>query len=371
VELSLRELTFHLTDKCNLGCSYCFQARGSHSLEFPIIREALDFFQGFLEPRSFIVFYGGEPLLAFDTIRRTLAHVQEQAALRKKEFRYSISTNGSLLTEEVIAFLNTHRFQVNLSHDGTAQDTTRPSRMNPLILENLDRMIRFKQIKLTTNSVFVPATVEELFPSARFLIERGVPDCGFAYSITSPWDLASLDNMREQVRELRRFLLGHYRQHSFLPVANFRGLPVLDTFRCAAGWDRMSLAADGRLWGCRFFADFFASQPDHPESDRYCYGPIRRLAHHPTTSPSTISRHYDRLRQDSFSSEEKACRKCRRLLACSVCPAAAAFSTGLIGKIPAWTCEIKDIWRTEARKFWRAAGRCQETAPRRLRASST
>jgi len=352
----LYDVTFHLTEECNTGCRYCYQTRRTRSLPFSTIRTALDFFQDALQPRSFISFYGGEPLLAIDTIRRTLAHIQKRPGLRTKRIRYSLSTNGTLLTEKTLRFLDAHRFRVNLSHDGTAQETTRPSRMNALVLENLDRMIRFKGIELSTNSVFIPATVGELYRSVRFLLDRGVKDCSFTYSVNSSWDSVSLERMRKQVHELSRFLLHHYRLHSTIPVGNFRERPRRSAFWCTAGQDRLALAADGRLWGCRFFADFFADKPAHPGFQNYCFGDFRQFMDRPRDAYSPVHRSYGLLRQEAFSSEKKACRECRRLSSCSACPAVAAFSTGVIGRIPGWMCEMKKLWRDEIGRFWKAAG---------------
>jgi radical SAM protein with 4Fe4S-binding SPASM domain len=351
----LHELTLQLTDKCNLGCSYCFQKRRTHDLPFSSIRLSLDLFRDAFHKHSFLVFYGGEPLLSFDTIRQTIAHIQNHPILRKTRFRYSLSTNGTLLNEEIIRFLDTHQFRVNMSHDGTAQEATRPGRMNSLVLENLERLVRSTGIELTTNSVFVPGTVGEIFRSARFLIERGVKDCSLAYSINTAWDAAALDQMREQIRELGRYLLGHYRRHSSIPIGNFRGRQIRTVFWCSAGQDRLAVAADGRLWGCRFFADFFAGEPEHPEIPRYCYGDVKKFEDGARDGSSAIHGNYALLRQEVFSSERKACRKCRRLLSCSACPAAAAFYTGAIGRIPAWLCDMKKIWQEETGRFWRAA----------------
>ena len=348
----LGSLTLHLTEECNLGCRYCFQKRRSRSLGFSSVTKALEFFKDAFDPQSFICFYGGEPLLEFNTIRRTVAYIQNHPALRRKKLRYSISTNGSLLTNEILRFLNKHRFRVNLSHDGTAQDITRPSKLNPLILENMNLLTRLPGIDFETNSVFVPATAGEVYRSVRYLLERGVRNCHLTYSIIHPWNSASLEQMREQVQELRKFLISHYRRHYTIPIGNFQNRPIRSMFWCPAGQDRLAVAVDGRLWGCRFFADFFTDKSGHPEFYNYCLGEIQELVRRPQNEYSAIYKSYRILYQDGFSSEQQSCRKCARLLSCSTCPATVAFSTDVIGRVPAWMCDINDIWLQEARKFW-------------------
>jgi uncharacterized protein len=357
VRYFLNDLTFYLTEDCNLRCLYCFQKRRARRLDISSIRKALEFFQEGLQKESFISFYGGEPLLEFDSIRQTVSFIENHKTLSAKKLRYSISINGTLLTEEILRFLNAHKFKVNLSHDGTAQGITRPSSLNPLVLENMERLNRLPDIEFETNSVFVPATVGEIFRSARFLLEKGIRNCRLTYSLNAAWDSVSLDRMREEVQELREYLLSHYRQHRAIPVQNFQSPPSRGLFRCAAGHDRFALAADDTLWGCRFFVDYFIENKDHPEGRKFCFGDIHEFVLNHHNIYPMVSQNYRVLRQDKLSSERMACLRCARLLFCSACPATAAYSTGVIGKIPAWMCEMKEIWLRENEIFWEEAGK--------------
>lgn len=352
----LSDFTLYLTQNCNLDCLYCFQKRRGRSLGFSAIQKALEIFQSSFRKKAYVSFYGGEPLLAFETIRRTVDFIDNHKTLRAKKLRYSISTNGTLLSDEVLRFLNARRFRVNLSHDGTAQDVTRPSRLNSLVLENMDRLKELPDIELETNSVFIPATVGEIYRSARFLVDRGIRNCHLTYSIHDPWDSVQLDRMKKEVQELREFLLSRYRGHRSIPVQNFQSPPSRGIFQCAAGQDRLALAADSRLWGCRFFADYFTGQENRPDFNDFCFGDIHEFSlRHQDIYPS-ISENYRALRMDNFTSERMSCRRCASMLYCSACPATAAFSTGIIGRVPAWICRIKHIWLQENHLFWKEAG---------------
>jgi len=355
LRVALSDFTLYLTQECNLDCLYCFQKRRAQSLDFSTIREALDFFQDSIEESGYVTFYGGEPLLEFDTIARTVDFIETHKTLNAKKLRYNISVNGTLLTEEILEFLSRHRFKVNLSHDGTAQDMTRPSHLNSLVWENLARLIRLPDIELETNSVFIPATVKEVFRSARLLVESGIKNCQLSYSIGDPWDSVCLAQMREEVQELRRYLLSYYYQHRSIPVQNFQNRLSPGLFQCAAGQDRLALGPDGKLWGCRFFADLFSAGVAHHELIAYCFGDIRDFATNDEAVYSSAIQKYKALRQENFSSENRACRDCPDILLCSACPATAAFSTGVLGKIPAWMCDLKKIWREEVARFWAEA----------------
>lgn len=323
-------------------------------LSLSSIKKAFDFFHDDFQEECYIGFYGGEPLLEFETIRRTVDFIENHAALKAKKLRYSISTNGTLLTDEIMAFLNDHKFTVNLSHDGTAQEITRPGDPNSHILENLGRLIRLSGIKLTTNSVFTPATASELFRSARFMTDRGVRNCYLTYSFNDLWDSVALGRLRDELRELRHYLLAHYRTSRTIPVENFQNQPERALFCCTAGQDRLALAADGRLWGCRFFADFFAGREDHLDFEPYRFGDIDEFIAGRGDVLRLKRRNYRKLRMDNFSTATLTCRECDHLLFCDACPATAAFSTGRIGRIPAWQCQMKKIWHEEIAGFWEA-----------------
>ena len=355
VDFPLSDFTLYLTEDCNLRCSYCFQKRQDRVLALSTIEEALDLFQNSFTNECFINFYGGEPFLAFDTIRATIAFIEHNEILRGKNFRYSISTNGSLLTADILHFLNDHRFRVNLSHDGTAQEITRPGRMNPFILENMDRLIRLPDIEFTTNSVYVPATVTELFRSARFLIERGVENCQLTYSCKDSWDSGALSRLHQELCGLREYLLDYFHSHHIIPVENFRNRPKQGLFACAGGQERLTLAADGRLWGCRFFADLFTTLEDLPELKDYCFGDFRHFHSRIDEVCDLKTRSYGKLCMINYSTEQRDCRTCPHVHFCEVCPATAAFSTGAVGKLPAWLCEMKKIWHEEIIRFWEAA----------------
>jgi len=352
----LSDFTLYLTHECNFDCLYCFQERRVGFLEFSAIQEALDFFQESIAENGYIGFYGGEPLLAFDTIAQTINFIETHKVLNAKKLHYSVSTNGTILTEEVLSFLNTHSFKVNLSYDGTAQDMTRPSKLNSLVRENMDRLIRSPHIELETNSVFIPATVNEVFRSARLLIESGIKNCELSYSVGDTWDKVHLDQLREEVRELAEYLLSHYHKHSSIPVKNFQSRLGPGLFRCSAGQDRLTLGPDGRLWGCRFFVDLSTARGNPDELSAYCFGNIRDFFREGEAVYSSVIQKYEALCLENFSSKGGACRDCPDLLLCTACPATAAFSTGVVGKIPAWICHMKKMWREEVARFWGEAG---------------
>ena len=126
----VRRLVLNVTHGCNLACKYCF-AGGHHdeptmSLDTAMRGVAL------MDPRATldIAFFGGEPLLAWDLVRRVMDEASRLAKRRGVKAKFHITTNGTLLDEEKIAFLRSRPCSLLVSLDGPKDihDAARPFR---------------------------------------------------------------------------------------------------------------------------------------------------------------------------------------------------------------------------------------------------
>jgi len=117
-------LTLHLTNRCNLACSYCFETRGPERMTKEVTYAAAKLgMQG--TQRSGLLFYGGEPLLERALIESTVAHTQRIKAKTGHTFYYKMTTNGLLLEESFLQFAQGVNLTIGFSHDGPAQDDCR------------------------------------------------------------------------------------------------------------------------------------------------------------------------------------------------------------------------------------------------------
>ena len=121
----IKALCLHVSHDCNLRCKYCFASTGDFgtgrlTMTPETARRAIDFVIERSGKRHNIEvdFFGGEPLMAFDTVRKTVEYAKEQAKLHDKNFRFTITTNGMLLTDDKIDFINKEMSNVVLSLDG-------------------------------------------------------------------------------------------------------------------------------------------------------------------------------------------------------------------------------------------------------------
>lgn len=121
----IKALCLHVAHTCNLNCSYCFASQGKYQGEralmtFEVGKRAIDFLiENSGTRRNLEVdFFGGEPLMNWDVVKQVVAYAREQEKLHNKNFRFTLTTNGMLIDDEVIEFANKEMHNVVLSLDG-------------------------------------------------------------------------------------------------------------------------------------------------------------------------------------------------------------------------------------------------------------
>ena len=121
----VKALCLHVAHTCNLNCAYCFASQGKYHgdralMSFEVGRRALDFLMENSGSRVNLEvdFFGGEPLMNWDVIKDLVAYARGQEGPRGKKFRFTLTTNGMLIDDDVIDFANREMHNVVLSLDG-------------------------------------------------------------------------------------------------------------------------------------------------------------------------------------------------------------------------------------------------------------
>ncbi len=121
----IKAMCLHVSHDCNLRCKYCFAATGDYHegrmlMSLETGKKALDFLIEKSGDRKFLEvdFFGGEPTLNFDVVKQLVEYGRSREAEANKKFRFTITTNGILLTDDMIEFINKEMNNVVLSIDG-------------------------------------------------------------------------------------------------------------------------------------------------------------------------------------------------------------------------------------------------------------
>jgi uncharacterized protein len=121
----IKALCLHVAHTCNLNCSYCFASQGKYHGERALMslevgKRALDFLieNSGTRHNLEVDFFGGEPLMNFEMLKDLVAYAREIEKKHNKNFRFTLTTNGVLIDDDVIDFANREMSNVVLSLDG-------------------------------------------------------------------------------------------------------------------------------------------------------------------------------------------------------------------------------------------------------------
>lgn len=133
----VKALCLHIAHDCNLACRYCFAEEGEYHgrralMSFEVGKKALDFLIANSGNRVNLEvdFFGGEPLMNWDVVKQLVEYGRSQEKNYNKKFRFTLTTNGVLLNDEIMEFCNREMSNVVLSLDGRKEvnDAMRPFR---------------------------------------------------------------------------------------------------------------------------------------------------------------------------------------------------------------------------------------------------
>lgn len=121
----IKALCLHIAHTCNLNCSYCFASQGKYHgeralMSYEVGKRALDFLvENSGSRRNLEVdFFGGEPLMNFDVVKKLVEYARSIEEEKNKHFRFTLTTNGVLVDDDIIEFANKEMSNVVLSLDG-------------------------------------------------------------------------------------------------------------------------------------------------------------------------------------------------------------------------------------------------------------
>jgi uncharacterized protein len=277
----LHALSLAIAQKCNLACTYCYAAQGdfggpAKNMSLETALGSVDLLLGKAVPsnsRLNLAFLGGEPLANRDVLRRATEYAAQLARARGLSLGFSITTNGTLLTEEDGAFFEHHGFAVTVSLDGLHQDhdKQRPFKHGggtyDRILERVQPLLALqKRMQVSVRATITPGNVR-LRDTLDHFLGLGFHSVGFSPMLLSPSGASEMQSsdlvtMLEAMVECgiefeRNVVLG--RRYAFNNMANAMHEIHRGSHRpypCGAGAGYLGVSAEGALAAChRFVGD--------------------------------------------------------------------------------------------------------------------
>jgi sulfatase maturation enzyme AslB (radical SAM superfamily) len=188
----LSRLVFLVTNNCQLRCRYCKFRKNTVSMDEATFKKGIRLFVRSGSDDMEVHFFGGEPLLNFDLIKKGTMYAEKLAKKHKKKITFIIPTNGIALDREKIDFFKKHRFAIKCSIDGNIKDQlkNRPIlggiNYMPMVLENFRNLIR-SGVNCGAVSVVVPDQTPDMFKNFVFLAEVGFKKIQINYGLGVVW----------------------------------------------------------------------------------------------------------------------------------------------------------------------------------------
>lgn len=272
----VKALCIHICHDCNFRCRYCFADEGAYhskreSMSFETAKAAVDFLIENSGKRKVLEmdFFGGEPLMNFDVLKKTVYYAKEAAAKAGKKFLFTTTTNALLLSDEVIQFFNEEMENVVLSLDGRKEvhDAIRKSINGKgtfdLIIDKIKKFISLRGDK----SYYVRGTFTaknlDFAKDVLFIADQGVDSISMEPVVTEIEDLQITDEHLPIIEKEYENLCDEYlKRHAEGKGFNFfhfnvdlEGGPCLSkrVSACGAGNEYFSVAPNGDLYPCHQF----------------------------------------------------------------------------------------------------------------------
>jgi len=347
-QIPVKALCLHVSHDCNLRCSYCFANTGDYGsarslMSSETARRAIDFVIEKSQKRRNIEidFFGGEPLMAWKTVKDTVEYAEAQGKLHGKNFRFTITTNGMLLNDEISKYINEHMDNVVLSADGRREihDAMRPTPSGKgsydIVLPKFKKLMESRPMNkdyylrgtYTARNLDFSQDVMDLYRAGfdQISMEPVVAPDGCGYELKK----SDLGRLREEYWNLADRLLQIDEAGGFLNFFHFnvsldQGPCIIKRLRgCGAGCEYAAVTPEGDIYPCHQFAG----------------DPEFRMG-------NVLDGSFDRQRAAAFAGvsvyTREPCRECWARYYCSGgCSAANFHANGDINRCYEMACELE------------------------------
>ncbi len=277
-ESYIKALCLNIIHDCNLRCKYCFADEGEYhgsrkAMSAEVGMKAIDFVIEKSGPRKNIEvdLFGGEPLMAFDTIKEIVEYAKVQEKLHKKVIRFTMTTNATLLNDEIMKYMDENMGNIVLSIDGrkSVNDKVRTrvdgSGSYDRILPNIQKMVNMRD---KSKAYYVRGTFTrentDFFEDVKHMADLGFKEISIEPVVLPDEHELSLreedlPTIFEQYDKLYSDMLQRYKDGTDFKFYHFnidlQGGPCVykRISGCGAGHEYVAVTPDGDIYPCHQF----------------------------------------------------------------------------------------------------------------------
>lgn len=285
----VKALCLHIAHDCNLACKYCFAEEGEYHgrralMSYEVGKKALDFLIANSGTRRNLEvdFFGGEPLMNWQVVKDLVAYGREQEKIHDKHFRFTVTTNGVLLNDEIQEFINKEMDNVVLSLDGRREvnDRMRPFRNGKgsydLIVPKFQKLAESRnQQKYYVRGTFTRQNLD-FSEDVRHFVDLGFQQMSIEPVVgddTDPYAIREedLSQIFEEYDKLAKYMIQREKEGNgfnfFHFMIDLEGGPCLAKrlSGCGSGTEYLAVTPWGDLYPCHQFVgdeDFLMGNVD-------------------------------------------------------------------------------------------------------------
>lgn len=258
------EYIIHLTEKCNLNCTYCYENKRNKDISFEDIKKLIDYEISRKQKYSIIIFYGGEPLLQKNMIKNTIDYINSKKC--KTDFYYGITTNGTLLDDDFIKYMKKNNF-INISYSIDGMKETHDLNRKTIdgngtfdIVEKNARKVLKSFDEVVAMSVITRNNLYNLSKNVEYLIDIGFKYINLLFDYSQDWQDEDLNEIKKQYSEIAEIYADKILQECDVEI------PLIDdkikTYikdeyncneDCKFGMKAINIGTDGNFYPCMQF----------------------------------------------------------------------------------------------------------------------
>lgn len=342
----LKAICLHVAHDCNLACKYCFAGKGEYDgpkglMSFETGKRALDFLveQSGTRHNLEVDFFGGEPLLNWDVCEKLVEYGRSIEKKYNKNFRFTVTTNGVLLNDEIMDFCNKEMGNVVLSLDGRKEthDRLRITRKNTGSYDMIiDKFKKFAQSR-NQKDYYMRGTYThfntDFSKDVIHMADEGFKELSIEPVVCDPSEDYALKEsdlpvLKEQYEILANEMLRRYRKgngftfYHYMIDLDAGPCIVKRVSGCGVGTEYMAVTPDGELYPCHQFVG----------DEKFLLGDIWN-----GVKNKNVLEQFENCNVYSH----KECKDCFAKLYCSGgCAANAYHSTGSVSGVYEFGCEL-------------------------------
>ena len=260
------EYIIHLTEKCNLNCTYCYENKRNKDISFEDIKNLIDYEINRKQNYSIIIFYGGEPLLQKNMIKSTIDYINSKNC--KTDFYFGITTNGTLLDDDFINYMKENRF-VNIAYSIDGMKETHDLNRKTIdgkgtfdIVQTNAKKLLHSFNEVVAMSVITKNNLSNLSNNVEYLIDMGFKYINLLFDYSQDWQDEDLNEIKKQYNEVAEIYANKILQESDVEI------PLIDdkirTYikdeyncneDCKFGMKTINIGTDGNFYPCMQFVN--------------------------------------------------------------------------------------------------------------------